>query len=221
MQVNLNTNINQTKPSFGKLKAIGFATHAEKSALRGDSGLLARRKLLEICELPIIKKLFDKYDGGIYFSVSNEHIPSTSPIWPTYKRACCIVRLENIQTEMEKIKKSYIKKGFEQIGDYYNFGGVSHSKAELINIADIELDTKDNMHCVNELVKTVKSYDTENKLKEIEDKYNTLSSQSKAIFEESCKKILECRTPIRDCEDPNSIKEREEFAAKIQELLGD
>ena len=66
MQVNLNTNINQTKPSFGKLKAIGFATHAEKSALRGDSGLLARRKLLEICELPIIKKLFDKYDGGIY-----------------------------------------------------------------------------------------------------------------------------------------------------------
>ena len=63
--------------------------------------------------------------------------------------------------------------------------------------------------------------DLELKRKEIEDKYNTLSSQSKAIFEESCKKILECRTPIRDCEDPNSIKEREEFAAKIQELLGD
>lgn len=54
MKVNFNKNVNQIRPTFGQLKEIRFDRSYMNSVLQKD--FQARKKLLEICDLPIVKK---------------------------------------------------------------------------------------------------------------------------------------------------------------------
>jgi len=217
MQVNLNTNINQSRPQFGKLKAIEFSHGIDGSVLRNN--FPARKKLLEICELPIIKKIFEKYDGKICFTLAEriDRDPNAYPRRQLCQYANCDIVLESNKSEMEKIKKTYINKALEEIGDCDNFEKVYKHENVYFDFAEVVTKDEQPMNAVEKLINKIKSYNTP-KLNKIEKEYATKSSQYLEWYEDECKHHYNRITVSRG--NVGSNEERIEFVSKINELLG-
>ena len=145
MQVNLNTDINQSNPQFGKLKAIRFERPFRQYTLRNS--FPAREKMLEICELPIVKDIFRKYDGEITFSVLNEADYNYSPR-KHYHIAKCNIELETNKSKLEKIQKSYIYKGLKKAGDYDSFDMGSLFDKTYHSLGEVKVYSNDYMDAI-------------------------------------------------------------------------
>lgn len=212
MQVNLNTDINQSSPQFGKLKAIRFERPFRQYTLRNS--FPARKKMLKICELPIVKDIFRKYDGEITFSVLDEVDYNYSPR-KHYHIAKCNIELETNKSELEKIQKSYIYKGLEKAGDYDSFDMGSLFDKTYHSLGEVKVYSNDYMDAIEKLINEIKNYKTPT-FNRIKKEYIAQSSRHLEMYKEDCENHLDAiRSNI------STVKERKEFAKKIKKLLGD
>lgn len=212
MQVNLNTDINQSSPQFGKLKAIRFERPFQQYALRNS--FPARKKMLEICELPIVKDIFRKYDGEISFTVLSKRDYNYSPS-KDFHTAKCYIELETNKSELEKIQKSYIYKGLEKAGDYDSFDMGSLFDKTYHCLGEVKVCSDTCMDAIEKLINKIKNYRTPT-FNRIKKEYIDQSSRDLEMYKEDCEKHLDA---MRSNMSP--AEERKEFAKKIKKLLGD
>ena len=111
MQVNLNTNINQSRPNFKALKGIDFGPARNYPVVQ--------QELLKTFDNIHIKKLFEKYDGKIKFFVKEQFAYRDNY---EHWREILSAKLE-LDADMQKVKDlqdTYIKKAAKENIDMPN-----------------------------------------------------------------------------------------------------
>ena len=210
MQVSLNKDINQSTPQFGKLKAIRFERPFRQYTLRNS--FPAREKMLEICELPIVKDIFRKYDGEINFSILSETDYNYSPS-KDYYIAKCNIELETNKSELEKIQKSYIYKGLEKAGDYDSFDMGTLFDKTYHSLGEVKVYSGDYMVAIEKLIHKIKNYKTPT-FNRIKKEYINQSSRDLKMYKEDCENHLDA---IRS--NTSTAEERKEFAKKNKRTI--
>ena len=211
MQVNFNPSVNQSSPQFGKLKAIRFTPADDVDLLR--SSYSAKKKLLEICDLPMIKKIFEKFNGEILFSASkvdNRYIQDHGMV-----NVKASILLDINDSEFEKIKKTYKDRAFEETLDYVSFDSIRKSNQVSVGLGYIKTKNGNIENMVKNLVNKIKN-NKSLELKNVEQEYATQTSKHLKWYKEDCERCLRDLIPTVY---GDSGEGKDLVVAKIKELL--